>query len=455
MNKIRYTVYIPSHNKGEFLEEAVESVLRQSVDGWELLLINDNSSDNTDKIMNYYEGDDRIRLYTTDGIGLPAVSNLAIREAKGEYIIRLDGDDVFEENILLVLGSYLDNNPDVAMVFPDFFYINERGRILSVEYRKKILNENQMLDMPPNGACILCRTKILKNLNGYREDLGVQDGYDLWTKLQQQDYLCSNVNLPLFYYRRHDDNITNNVERIMSARRTIKKDVSNNDYKDFSPIIAVIPCRRNYDFCTDLWKKELNGVSLLEKNIQVCLSTKVFDYVIVASDNLEVKNILNQYQDPRLKFYKREQKNTLRSVSIVHTLYNIIREYDPQFKGITLLNYIPVPFLKKETMEESIDTLVINRADCSVGVEEIREPIYQRSVYGLQPINPPSQFSTDFEKLYKDTRTSMATLNSNLKKQNLTGPRVVYYEMSKNESFFIDSEQNLNIAQIMAERKSN
>ncbi|MGD9080864.1 MAG: glycosyltransferase family A protein, partial [Desulfobacterales bacterium] len=97
MNKPLITVYIASHNYGKFLEHAIESVLKQTVDNWELLIINDDSHDDTEEVMKLYASDPRIRLYKTTGIGLPAVCNLALKKAKGNYIIRLDGDDFFDE----------------------------------------------------------------------------------------------------------------------------------------------------------------------------------------------------------------------------------------------------------------------------------------------------------------------------------------------------------------------
>ena len=87
MKMVKVTVYIVSHNYGQYLEQAIESVLRQTVDYWELIIIDDNSSDNTKDIMNLYQGDPRIRLYYTSGVGLPAACNMALRYARGKYFI--------------------------------------------------------------------------------------------------------------------------------------------------------------------------------------------------------------------------------------------------------------------------------------------------------------------------------------------------------------------------------
>jgi glycosyltransferase involved in cell wall biosynthesis len=69
----KISVYVVSRDYGRFLSEAIESVLRQHYDDWELLLIDDASSDNTADVMRLYVGDPRVRTFTTTGIGLPAV----------------------------------------------------------------------------------------------------------------------------------------------------------------------------------------------------------------------------------------------------------------------------------------------------------------------------------------------------------------------------------------------
>ena len=447
----KITVYVVSHNKGEFLEEAIESVLKQTMDDWELIIIDDNSTDNTQGIINLYQGDHRIRSFKTEGIGLPAVCNLAIKEAKGGYIIRLDGDDVFEENILLVLDNYLNLHPDVVMVFPDYYLIDVNGEIISLESRKKFFYTNHMLDMPPNGACAMVRKSLYEKLNGYREDLGVQDGFDLWSRINKSGFLCNNVNLPLFYYRRHEQNITNDVERILSARRAIKRDMLEEHLQDSRPFICVIPCRRNYDFVPDLWNQEANSRNLLEIKIEACLSLDMLDHVVVASDNPEVGESIRKYDDPRLSYFARKTKNTVRSVKISETLRNICLKYDPEFKGITVMNYIQTPFVTIDTIEESIHTLILNHADCSFGVDEINFPIYQRTAYGLMPINPPRAFSTDFDKVYCETRTSLATRNINLKTGSIIGPKAVYYRLTKDECFFIETSRDLKIAKLIDE----
>ncbi|NDG64030.1 MAG: glycosyltransferase family 2 protein, partial [Planctomycetes bacterium] len=310
----KFTVYVPSHNYGRFLSEAIESVLRQSVRDWELFVIDDGSSDDTPAVMKLYEAHPQIRLFSTGGIGLTAVCNLALLHAKGEYIIRLDGDDVFDENLLLVLGHVLDQNPTMALVFPDYYMVDPFGEIYSHERRKKMLVDNHNLDVPPHGACTMIRVTVLREVGGYREDLKAQDGFDLWSKIIER-YKYTNVNLPLFYYRQHGENLTTNSQRIFIARRRIKMDFASEKLASCSPVIAVIPCRRNFDFVADLWNERIGGSTLLEREIEVCLSSRLFNHVVVASDNPLTEVTVRKYKDPRLSFVQRDAQSTIRSAS--------------------------------------------------------------------------------------------------------------------------------------------
>jgi len=383
MKTAKITVYIVSHNYGCYLEQAIESVLRQTMDNWELIIIDDNSSDNTPEIMNLYRSDERIRLLKTEGIGLPAVCNLALSEASGEYIIRLDGDDLFEENILIVLSNWLDRNTNYAFVFPDYFYIDEYGKEFGHERREKIYDSNHMCDMPPNGACTMIRKKIIKELGGYREDLGAQDGFDLWNKINGK-YKYGNVNIPLFYYRRHGCNSTNNSRHILHARQEIKFDAVAERLDSFRPIICVIPCRKNYDFLPDVWKIDLLGRSLLERNIEKCCRSQLFDHIVVASDNPEVQEIMAGFDDKRLTCFPRSRENTTRSKNIASTLEKIVALLDPEQKGLSVLSYLQAPFVSTITIEESISTLIMNNADSAIGMEElVDDKLFRRGPHGL------------------------------------------------------------------------
>lgn len=442
------TVYVPSHNYGHYLKYAVESVLRQTYPNWELLLVDDNSTDSTQEVINIYKGDPRIRSFKTEGLGLIGVCNLALKEAKGEYLVRLDADDIFDENILLVLATHLINNPKDALVFPDYFLVDEFGEIYLSERRKKIYDSNHLLDMPPNGACTMIRKEVLLKVGGYNSELGAQDGLDIWRKIASE-HKSANINLPLFYYRRHDSNLTNTSQRILEARRQIKKTAIKDDLENYTPVTAVIPCRRNYDFVSDLWSMKFSGITLMERAIFTCLNSPLIDNVVVTCDNPEAEEIVSTIKDPRLSFLLRKPEDTIRSHSIVPTLEKVSEEKDPQLKGLTILCYAQAPFVTTETLEEAIATLIMNEADSSFGVETIDKQLFRRSSFGLEALNKRKNIVSDFDTIYSEAQVFLVTKSSNFKSGSLTGPKIANFIVDSEEVFFIDTSRKLQIASIL------
>lgn len=443
----KYSVYIPCRNCGDFVAEAIESVLRQTERDWELIVVDDGSTDHTAEALDPYRGVPGITIHRTEGIGLPRVCNLALAEAKGEYLIRLDGDDVFDENILLVLGRQLDLDPSLALVFPDYYLMDRAGNVFAHERRRRLYRDDHLLDQPPNGACILARRQVLLDLGGYREDLGAQDGLDLWTRIRDR-YKTANVNLPLFYYRRHDTNLTTNHSLIINARRQIKRDAAEQRLAAIRPVVAVIPCRRHYDFVPEVWKLELAGQTLLEHSVRACLASDMIDHVVVASDDPEAEAAVRSFGESRLHFVLRDPHDTIRSASLVPTLEKAVRPFDPEMRGIVLVRYLQTPLVTTGTMEEAITTLAGNDADAAVGVTEFKDHmLYGRDGFGLRQIANATGFGEG--TFYADARTCTAVRSRNIARGAMTGPAMVGFVIAAFESFFIGSHEHLDLARLI------
>lgn len=445
----KITVYIACHNYGRYLKEAVESVIMQTLDDWELLIVDDNSSDNTPEIIETYENNPKINTIRTKGIGLASVCNLALEHASGEYIIRLDGDDVFDENALQVLSGYLDRAPEMGLVFPDYFLIDEHSEVFSQHRHQRNYNGNQNLDMPPNGACTLIRRKILEDCGGYRTDLGAQDGFDLWAKVRDRCKM-GNVNLPLFKYRRHSDNLTNNSSRIMNARRRIKLDAVEDKIPNFGPLMAVIPCRQYFEFVENFWGQKINEITLLERCIHTLMECKLLDKIIVACDNPEAEEIVTKIADPRIDFFLRSTKSTSRSNTLPTILKEIIETFDPKMEGTSVVTFCQAPFITSGTVEEVMTTLIFNDADSAYGVEKIDSQLLRRTPNGLEPINRRSNVQSDYNIVYRDSSTCFALKNHNLLADEIDGPIIANFELASPENFFIQSTYDLKIARFIA-----
>ena len=105
------SIIMPSYNTGRFIKETIESVLAQSYPVWELIIVDDCSTDNTDDVVNQYLADERIRYIKNDTNSGAAVSrNRALREAKGKWIAFLDSDDLWEPDKLQKQISFMRDN---------------------------------------------------------------------------------------------------------------------------------------------------------------------------------------------------------------------------------------------------------------------------------------------------------------------------------------------------------
>ena len=215
------TVYIVNHNYGKYLEKAIESVLDQTLKNFEIIFIDNGSTDDSRKKLEKFYKNKRIKIILQKNIGLNAANNVALKLAKGKYIIRLDADDYFDKNALEILSSRLEKDDRLGLVFPDYYTIDEVDNIIEM-FRRHDFNEVDLLDQPAHGACSMVRKEFLLAVNGYDESYHCQDGWDLWVRFINK-YGVDNVNLPLFFYRQHKNNLTKNVKKLLLTRAQILK----------------------------------------------------------------------------------------------------------------------------------------------------------------------------------------------------------------------------------------
>ena len=124
---IDVTVYITNYNYEQYIKQSIESVLAQSYSNFELIIIDDGSTDSSKSIIKDYIGSSQVRVIFQDNKGLIASNNIALHAANGKYIIRLDADDYLEQNALLVMVKAIDKSDDLALVFPDYYYVDTFG----------------------------------------------------------------------------------------------------------------------------------------------------------------------------------------------------------------------------------------------------------------------------------------------------------------------------------------
>ncbi len=209
----KITLYITNHNYGKYLKESIESALSQTCRDFELFIIDDSSTDNSREIIEEYRGGQNISIFYLNNRSHIKNANFALQKAKGNYFMRLDADDKLDPNALLILSHYLDQNENVAAVFPGYYLTDKEGKITETVRRSEKIEALKQNDKEPHGACTMIRTQILKDVGGYDEKLKRKDGLDLWNKLKQ-NYPVVSLPTPLFYYRQHDKNLSANYTNL-------------------------------------------------------------------------------------------------------------------------------------------------------------------------------------------------------------------------------------------------
>ena len=437
----KVTVYITAYNYGKYIEKAIESVLGQKYDDWELIIINDGSTDNTKDILACYEGLEQIRIFHQVNRGLIVSNNIALRAANGNYIMRLDADDYLDENTLLVLSNILDKNEDIGLVYPDYYIVDEDGEILELARRKKIGEEVDLLDLPAHGACTMIRKECLLAIGGYDEKFKCQDGYDLWVKFLKQ-FKPYNVNVPLFYYRQHSGSLTRDNEKILRTRKEIKRNFVETHLNGNIPkVLAVIPAIKKSNVFQDIALKDISGHPLIWYTLSQAQKTDMLDKVVITSDDEKIINY-SRKNFPLFNTIFRPHEISKPHTGIGPVLVHLLKELkekDDYRPDAVMLLYINAPLRKRMHIEKAIDTLVIFKLDSVVSVCEELAYCYQHKRKGLVPIQKKRELRLERKAIYKENGAILLTRTENINSDEIFGERLGHITMLPEESIKINS----------------
>jgi glycosyltransferase involved in cell wall biosynthesis len=195
------------YNAEEYLEAAVDSILEQTFDDFEFLIVDDASTDESAEILAAYD-DSRIRiLRNEENEGLTWSLNRALDAARGTYIARQDADDLSDPDRLRRQIEYMDSHPGVAVLGTGAEIIDEDGDRLN---RRCVLARPTLTDLHKKNhiihGSILARRAALEDVGGYDELFRYSQDYDLWLRIAE-DYEIRNLPEPLYALRVHDESI--------------------------------------------------------------------------------------------------------------------------------------------------------------------------------------------------------------------------------------------------------
>lgn len=216
------SIGIPFYNAEEYLEDAICSVLAQTYNSWELILVDDGSTDNSLFIAHQYENyDSRIRVIS-DGENkkLPFRLNQIIKESKYDFIARMDADDLMSNDRLEKQINYLINNEDIDFVTTACLSIGTESELTGlIDINNYQMNAAEILEGRTNliHASLLARKNWYLR-NRYNEDSLLAEDYHLWLNAAKKDDLkYAVIEEPLYWYR-VTENVT--IEKMIAGYNT-------------------------------------------------------------------------------------------------------------------------------------------------------------------------------------------------------------------------------------------
>lgn len=211
----KVSVILPCYNAEKYLEQSILSILNQTYQYFELIIINDGSTDNSTEILEKYaKSDNRIIIINQSNEGIVSALNKGIRISTGKYCARMDADDIAIIDRIEKQVNFLENNPNIFVVGGQGYVIDEDGdkiRPLTVltnhnDIDRDLLNNfNKKAMIHP---AVMFRTHEISMLGGYREEFIWAEDLDLFLRVSEIGKLA-NLQDTVLYYRINTNGITN------------------------------------------------------------------------------------------------------------------------------------------------------------------------------------------------------------------------------------------------------
>jgi len=205
--KVRVSVIIPTYNRADLLKEAIDSVLEQTWREFEVIVVDDGSTDATGDAVRPYGG--RVRYVYKENGGPSSARNVGIREAKGTYVAFLDSDDLWEPEKLKVQMGFMLEHPEVKLTCTDSSLIGSGGK------RERRLSRDLVGNLFPllysnsfvRTSTVVMARECFQEIGYFDERYRSAEDYDLWLRVARR-YPIAYLSRPLVRYRKQEDNVS-------------------------------------------------------------------------------------------------------------------------------------------------------------------------------------------------------------------------------------------------------
>lgn len=265
----RVSVVMAVYNGEKYLREAINSILSQTYTDFEFIIVDDGSTDSSSDIIAEYKDNRIVSLANTVNKGLIYSLNKGLDQAKGEYIIRMDADDLSAPNRIEEQVKYMDRNPEIGISGTSYVFfgdgITSKKRRLE---RSPLQNKANLIFFPVVAhPSVIMRKSILNTYNlRYREEYKHAEDYGLWVEAVSHTKI-SNLNKPLLFYRVLANSITRSANKDLDSRFQIHKKIYQKYFKELGASLNneelklhfIISSNSRYKYYNSFSKSSINN----------------------------------------------------------------------------------------------------------------------------------------------------------------------------------------------------
>lgn len=273
MNAIpKVSILMPVYNVAPYLKEAMDSILNQTFKDFELIVLNDCSPDNAEEILDTYSDDRIVRYKGRQNVGLANVLNVGLQMARGEYIARMDSDDISLPERIEKQVLYLDANPSVDLVSAGMKRFGDSDEEISYKTDVEEVKFSALFYSPIlHPSSIWRKDRFLAKNLFYRQEMVPAEDFDLWTRALAAGLVLVNIPDVLYLYRTHSSQVTRvnkdwSVAKIIRYNyvKSIFPDVDENKAKEFISIFGIKDADVIKRICSD-FENENNKVKYFDE----------------------------------------------------------------------------------------------------------------------------------------------------------------------------------------------
>ncbi len=203
------SIVLPTYNRASMLDKALATCLSQTLSNLEVVVVDDGSPDQTQKVVREWQAkDERVLLVTQANAGLPAALNAGFKAARGQYLTWTSDDNAFHADALEIMVQALEDDASVDFVYCDYLAIDENDKVIE---RVSLPDSDNLATKNVVGACFLYRRRVYESVGDYDTALFLAEDYDYWLRVSKR-FRMKHLDACPYNYRLHATSLTSKRE---------------------------------------------------------------------------------------------------------------------------------------------------------------------------------------------------------------------------------------------------